>query len=142
MTGDALSIVKKYGSDDGERSMKNIIESLWRDLDRLFLPRVKPSEDLLNELMTYPMDSYDNRHRLKDFSQNCSRLLDFVTENLELGPVYDTSSTITAFGRHLDFALFKEWTYEKQKVNQLKGRVSLRDFTDWIWGSVLEKAGR
>ena len=50
-TGEALSLVESYGSDAGELPMKNIIESLWKELDRLFLPSVKPSRDLLLSLI-------------------------------------------------------------------------------------------
>ena len=116
--GEALSIVKDYGSDDGELPMQSTIASLWKELDRLFLPSVKPSGDLLNELLTHPTVTFANRDRLKAFSQKCSRLLDFTIHDSEMSPAYDNTITLTEFGRRLDPALSKECIHETQKLEK------------------------
>ena len=120
--------------------MKNIIESLWKKLDRLFLPRVKPSGDLLNELITHSIVSFSNRDRLKDFSTKC-RLMDFTVFDSRLNQVYDTPQTIDGFCCRLDSGLFKDWVNEKHKLEKPDEEVSLKDFSKWICGLYKKKQG-
>ena len=108
----------------------------------LYLPsRVEPSGDLLNELMSYPINFAANQDMPEDFAQKVSMLHDFTTYNPDLRPVYDNYSTISAFGRHLDNALCEKCINDKQKLEKANGKLSLRDFTDSIWEVYLRNQG-
>ena len=133
-TGEALTIVTDFGSDVGERPMKNIIDSLWKALDRLFLPSSKPSQELLDELLVGPPISRNDFDRLKNFSLKCERFVSFTSDNPDLSLIYDHDLNLNGLCRRLEETLLREWLHEKREIEDSQGKVSLRDFNKWICG--------
>ena len=138
-TGEAQTIVKEFGTDVAERPMKNIIASLWKALDRLFLPKSNPSQDLLNDLLVGPPVSQKNFDRLKDFSLKFERLVSFSCDNSELSLIYDQDSTLNGLCRRLDETLQRTWLRKIDELEYSQGKVSLRDFNKWICASFEEE---
>ena len=133
-TGSALSLVKDSGSLVGELTMDKIVASIWEELNRLYLPKMKRSDDILNELMHGPVVFHDNLAKLEDFSKKCHLMNQLSQADPELRIISSRPSTIVGLVRRLDKILQNEWLDEEKRLKRNKEQVSLTEFHEWMSG--------
>lgn len=137
-TGRALILVKNAGALVGELTMDEIVASIWKEMDRLYQPKMKRSDDILNDLLQGPVVFHNNLEKLEEFSQSCGFMDTLSKSNVSLSAVSDLPSTMVGLVRRLDKTLMNEWLDEENRVKLSMEHASLSDFTIWI-GKVFKK---
>ena len=113
--GQALDLVKDAGSLVGEFTMDKIVAAIWKELDRLYLPKMKRSDDILNDLMHGPVVHRNNFKTLEEFSNKCYLMNILSESDYELKIIASRPSTMTGLVRRLDDTLQDLWLYEERE---------------------------
>ena len=129
----ASKIVKNVDALRTELGASKVVVRIWRDLDKRYATKRKPSQDLLQQLQTGPHVRQNDEEALWDFAHSCINAVNLMDEQDRLLLILNEEPTQNTIAHRLEEPLLTKWIEERKRYTRLQSEdVPFRFFSEWI----------
>ena len=127
----AREAVDRAGELILELDPEQVLEKAWKYLDTEFQSSQRPSQQLLSRLLTGPMISLGDPHKLSAFAQDCESALSLMKSTGALSSLNETTNQSTIINRLAPELQGKWYDYKLDRLHST-GAVQFEKFAQWI----------